>query len=89
MNHFLIKDRAIKNFLRVFKIERKKKFVELDIEFMKSLETSNLERQTEITNQKNTLRDFPTTITEDSFSTIEELRALWPTSSLDLPNSWY
>lgn len=88
MSHFLLKDRAIKNFLRVFKTERKKKFVELDIEFMKSLETGDLERQTEITNQKNTLRDFPTTITEDSFSTIEELRELWPTDILDLPNSW-
>jgi hypothetical protein len=89
MSHFLIKDRAIKNFLRVFKIERKKKLEELDIEFMKALETGDTSQQSNITSQKNTLRDFPSTITEDSFSTIEELRALWPTSSLDLPNSWY
>jgi hypothetical protein len=89
MSHFLIKDRAIKNFIRVFKIERKKKLEELDIEFMKALETGDTSQQSNITSQKNTLRDFPSTITEDSFSTIEELRALWPTSSLDLPNSWY
>ena len=71
-----------------FKVERKKKFVELDIEFMKSIETDDSVRQAEIVSQKNTLRDFPTTITEDSFSTLEELRALWPTDILDLPNNW-
>ena len=88
MSKFLHKERAISNFLTKFKLERKKKFLELDIEFFKALETNDSTRQSEITNQKNTLRDFPSTITEDSFSTIDELRALWPTGSLDLPNSW-
>lgn len=88
MSKFLHKERAISNFLTKFKLERKKKFPELDIEFFKALETNDSARQSEITNQKNTLRDFPSTITEDSFSTIDELRALWPTDILNLPNSW-
>ena len=88
MSKFLHKERAISNFLSKFKLERKNKFSELDIEFMKSLETGDSVRQAEITSQKNILRDFPSTITEDSFSTLEELRGMWPTGSLDLPNSW-
>jgi len=60
----------------------------LDIEFMRALETYDTDTQHSITLQKNTLRDFPSTITLDSFSTIDELKAQWPTSSLDTPPNW-
>lgn len=88
MSKFLHKEKAITNFLSTFKRERKKRLSELDIEFMKALETNNTTQQSEIANQKNILRDFPETITENSFSTLDELRSLWPSEVLDLPNSW-
>jgi hypothetical protein len=55
---------------------------------MKALENNDTSQQSSIASEKNTLRDYPSTITNDSFSTIDELRALWPTSSLDLPPRW-
>jgi hypothetical protein len=45
-------------------------------------------RKHSITLQKNTLRNFPSTITLDSFSTLDELKSQWPTSSLDTPPNW-
>lgn len=88
MGYYLDKEKAIENFLKTFRNERTKKFVQLDVEFMKSLETNDTSQQSTITSQKNILREFPSTITNDSFSTIDELRNLWPSGSLDLPNFW-
>lgn len=88
MGYYLNKEKAIENFLKTFRKERIKKFVELDVEFMKSLETNDTSQQSTITSQKNILREFPSTITNDSFSTVDELRNLWPSGSLDLPNFW-
>jgi hypothetical protein len=88
MGYYLNKEKALNNFLEVFRRERTKKFIELDVEFMKALETSDTSTQTSIATIKNTLRDFPTTLTNDSFSSIDELRSLWPTNELDLPDSW-
>jgi hypothetical protein len=56
---------------------------------MKAIENNDSGSQENITSLKNTLRDFPSTITTSSFETIEELRAQWPTGSLDLPRNWY
>ena len=88
MSWSINKDKALERFLNTYRIERDKKFIELDVQFMKSLEADNTSDKNSVIEKKNTLRNFPSTITPDSFSTINELRALWPTSSLDLPNNW-
>ena len=88
MSWSLNKTKALENFLIVFRKHRENKFIQLDIEFMRALETYDTDTQHSITLQKNTLRDFPSTITLDSFSTIDELKAQWPTSSLDTPPNW-
>ena len=82
------KDKAKERFLKIYRVERDKKFLELDIQFMKALETDNISDKNSVIEKKNTLREFPSTITNESFSTVDELRALWPTGSLDLPNRW-
>lgn len=82
------KQDALKYYLRKFRYERGLKLKELDIDFMKALETDNTSEKNSITSTKNTLRDYPGTITLDSFQTITELRALWPSSILDIPTDW-
>jgi hypothetical protein len=88
MSWSLNKDKAKERFLKIYRRERDKKLLELDVQYMKALETPDASEQASVVSQKNTLRDFPSTITTDSFSTIEELRNLWPTSLLDLPRRW-
>ena len=88
MSWSLNKTKALENFLKVFRKHRKEKFIQLDVEFMRALETYDTDTQHSITLQKNTLRDFPATITLDSFSTLDELKSQWPTSSLDTPPNW-
>jgi hypothetical protein len=88
MSWQLNKEKAIEQFLNVYRIKRNKKFVELDIQFMKALETDDLVTKQSVIETKNLLRDFPLSITNDSFETIDELRNLWPIELLDLPNVW-
>ena len=88
MSWALDKNKALEKFLNTYRIERDKKFIGLDVQFMKSLETDDTSTKATIIESKNSLRDFPSTITTDSFSTIEELRNQWPTSLLDLPRRW-
>jgi hypothetical protein len=88
MSWSLNKDKAKERFLKIYRRERDKKLLELDVQYMKALETSDASEQASVVSQKNTLRNYPSTITNDSFSTIDELRALWPTSLLDLPKRW-
>jgi len=88
MSWSLNKDKAKERFLKIYRAERDKKLLELDVQYMRALESTNTSEQSSIISEKNTLRNFPSTITNDSFSTIDELRALWPTSSLDLPIRW-
>jgi hypothetical protein len=88
MSWSIDKNKALERFLDKYRIERDKKFIELDVQFMKSLETDNTSDKNSVIEMKNTLRNFPSTITTDSFSTIDELRALWPTSYLELPRRW-
>jgi hypothetical protein len=83
MNKWSInKDKLLKKFLDFYKKERSKKLQELDVEFFKALETDNTSLKSSITNQKNFLRDFPSTITVDDFSNVDELKSLWPTEYL-------
>jgi len=88
MSWSLNKDKAKERFLKIYREERDKKLLELDVQYMKALESADTSEQASVVSEKNTLRNFPSTITNDSFSTIDELRALWPTSSLDLPRKW-
>jgi hypothetical protein len=88
MSWSLNKDKAKERFLKIYRRERDKKLLELDVQYMKALETSDASEQASVVSQKNTLRNYPSTITNDSFSTIDELRALWPTSLLDLTKRW-
>ena len=88
MSWSINKDKAKERFLNTYRIDRDKKLLELDVQYMKALETSDASEQASVVSQKNTLRNYPSTITNDSFSTIDELRALWPTSLLDLPRRW-
>jgi hypothetical protein len=88
MSWSLNKTKSLENFLTVFRKHRESKFKQLDIEFMRALETYDTNTQHSITLQKNTLRNFPSTITLDSFSTLDELKSQWPTSSLDTPPNW-
>jgi len=89
MSWSLNKDKTLERFLKTYRMERDKKFKELDVEFMRALEIDDTDSKNAIILKKNNLRDFPSTITNDSFSTVDELRALWPTSFLDLPDRWY
>tara|TARA_R110002153_G_scaffold121125_1_gene266529 strand:- start:87 stop:353 length:267 start_codon:yes stop_codon:yes gene_type:complete len=88
MSWSINKEKSLERFLNTYRIERDKKFIELDVQFMKSLETDDTSTKATIIESKNSLRDFPSTITTDSFSTIEELRNLWPVELLDLPKRW-
>lgn len=88
MSWSLNKDKAKERFLKIYRREREIKLSELDVRYMQALESADTSQQASVVSEKNALRDFPSTITNDSFSTIDELRALWPTSSLDLPRRW-
>jgi hypothetical protein len=88
MSWSLNKDKAKERFLKIYRREREIKLSELDVRYMQALESADTSQQASVVSEKNALRDFPSTITNDSFSTIDELRALWPTSSLDLPIRW-
>ena len=87
MSWSLNKDKAKERFLKIYRKERDAKLLELDVQYMRALESANTSEQASVVSQKSTLRDFPSTITNDSFSTIDELRELWP-STLDLPRRW-
>lgn len=89
MSWSIDKNKALEKFLKSYRLERNKKFIELDVEFMKSLENGDISQQSLIASKKNILREFPSTISTSSFETVEELRELWPTGSLDVPTIWY
>lgn len=56
-------------------------FKELDILYLRAVESGDIELQSEISNRKQTLRDL-TNIDTGSFDNREELLALWPTDLL-------
>jgi len=55
---------------------RKSKLALLDIDFMRSVESGNKSKQTEISNKKQALRDV--TLTEIPGTTPEEIKSVWP-----------
>lgn len=75
------KERALSLFKEEIRAKREEKFAELDIQFMRAVESGDTTKQTEIATQKQTLRDL-TNISLDSFNTQSEMIALWPTSFL-------
>jgi hypothetical protein len=57
--------------------KRTKLFNDLDVQYMRAIESGNTELQEEIVNQKQLLRNL-TDISIDGVTTREELIALWP-----------
>jgi hypothetical protein len=61
--------------------KRTKLFSDLDVQFMRAMESGNTELQNQIIAQKEVLRNL-TDISIDGVTTREELIALWPESTL-------
>jgi hypothetical protein len=59
---------------------RKKRFEKLDLDFMLSLETENIEMQKSIKQKKQDLRDITKTFLTDD---LEEIKATWPNILLE------
>ena len=75
------KERALNTFKSSIRSYRADKFSDLDVQFMRAVESGNTTLQSEIATQKQTLRDL-TDIDISSFETKEDLVALWPTNLL-------
>ena len=75
------KERALNRFKSSIRSYRADKFSDLDVQFMRAVESGDTTLQSQIATQKQTLRDL-TDIDINSFETREELIALWPTDLL-------
>lgn len=75
------KERALEWFKAEIRAKREDKFTELDVQFMRAVESGDTTLQTQISTQKQTLRDL-TNISTGSFETQSEMIALWPTDLL-------
>ena len=75
------KERALEWFKEEMRARREEKFAELDVRFMRAVESGDTELQSEISTQKQTLRDL-TNINTGSFETQSEMIELWPTDLL-------
>jgi hypothetical protein len=71
------KDSALEYMKHTIRNKRTRLFPELDLQFMKALETGNIELQNQIISQKEILRNI-TDINIDNVTTRDELIALWP-----------
>jgi hypothetical protein len=71
------KDSALEYMKHTMRNKRTRLFPELDLQFMKALETGNIELQNQIISQKEILRNI-TDINIDNVTTRDELIALWP-----------
>lgn len=71
------KERALNLFKQQIRSIRVDKFAELDVQFMRAVESGDTTLQSEIATQKQTLRDL-TNISLDSFETKSDLIQLWP-----------
>ena len=71
------KDNALEYMKYTIRSKRTRLFPELDMQFMRALETGNTTLQAEIVAKKETLRNI-TDINIDSVTTRDELVALWP-----------
>ena len=75
------KNRGLELMKRYIRSKRTKLFPQLDVEFMRAVEMGDSTKQAEIAAKKQALRDL-TDINIDSVTTIDELKALWPTELL-------
>lgn len=75
------KERALNLFKEGLREYRTPKLAELDIQFMRAVESGDTTLQNEIATQKQILRDL-TDIDINSFETQSDLIALWPTDLL-------
>lgn len=75
------KERALNLFKAEIRARREPKFTDLDVQFMRAVESGNSTLQTEIVTQKQSLRDL-TDIDINSFETQSDLISLWPTNLL-------
>ena len=78
----LNKEKTLELFLEKVRESRTSKLAELDIEFLRALETNDESTKSAIITQKTNLRDLPSTFTTSSFSTPQELYNQWPSGSL-------
>jgi hypothetical protein len=75
------KERALNSFKVEIRERREPHFQQLDIQFMRAVESGNTTLQSQIAAQKQTLRDL-TDIDVNSFETQSDLISLWPTNLL-------
>lgn len=70
-------NRALEVLKSEIRVRRTKLFNDLDVQYMRAIETGNTELQNQIVAQKEILRNL-TDISIDGVTTREELIALWP-----------
>lgn len=75
------KERALEYFKAEIRERREPHFQQLDIQFMRAVESGDTTLQSQIAEYKQTLRDL-TDISLDSFETQSDLIALWPENIL-------
>lgn len=75
------KERALNLFKAEIRTRREPKFADLDVQFMRAVESGNTTLQSQIATQKQSLRDL-TDIDINSFETQSDLISLWPNALL-------
>jgi hypothetical protein len=70
-------DKALESMKSKIRKKRTKLFNDLDVQFMRAIESENAELRTQIVAQKEVLRNL-TDISIDNISSRDELIALWP-----------
>lgn len=76
-------------FLQQFRKFREQKLIDLDVQYMKALESNDTGSQQTIVNDKEELRNFPTTVNNTSVTSKQELQNMWYSSSFDNPESFW
>ncbi len=89
MSFLFNEDKAKNVFLMQFRKFREQKLLDLDVQYMKALESNDTGSQQTIVSDKQELRNFPTIVNDTSVSSKEELRNLWYSSSFDNPESFW
>lgn len=68
---------------------RYEEFKQLDIEYMKATESGDIEKQTEIAQKKQVLRDLTKSEEIENASTVQELKDVWPSKEIfNRPNPY-
>ena len=65
------------------RLVRNKQLADLDVSFMRAVETGDDSERVRIAGEKQVLRDIPQTL-DLTTDTPEELKAIWPTELLEL-----